>query len=90
MSWVAEATPLSGRTWQVATALWFVALRSRTKSATETLTEKTMRRFHLSQKMVQRGLAALSDAGLVIVERRAGRRSLVTILPAPVPRESRV
>jgi hypothetical protein len=87
MSWIQEATRLSGRTWQVACALWFVGIRSKTKSATVTLTEKTRRRFNLSENAVKRGLKQLADAGLVIVERQTGRRSIVTILPAPVPKE---
>jgi hypothetical protein len=90
MSWIAEATRLSGRTWQVACSLWFVGIRSKTKSATVTLTEKTRRRFNLSRNAVQRGLRQLAGAGLVIVERQSGRRSVVTILPAPVPKECEV
>jgi hypothetical protein len=90
MTWIQEATRLSGRTWQVASALWFVGIRSRTKSATVTLTEKTRRRFHLTECAVKRGLKQLADAGLVIVERQSGRRSIVTILPAPVPKEREV
>jgi hypothetical protein len=90
MSWIWEATRLSGRTWQVATALWFTGIRSRGKSATVTLTEKTRRRFHLSHNAVTRGLTQLAAAGLVIVERHSGRRSVVTILPAPVPKERRI
>jgi hypothetical protein len=90
MSWIQEATRLSGRTWQVASALWFVGIRSRTKSATVTLTEKTRRRFNLTRQAVRRGLQQLADAGLVIVERQSGRYSVVTILPAPVPKEREV
>jgi hypothetical protein len=90
MSWMAEATRLSGRTWQVACALWFAGIRSKTKGATVTLTEKTRRRFNLSVCAVRRGLRQLAGAGLVIVERNSGRRSVVTILPAPVPPEREV
>src|SRR5690242_18625348 len=86
MSWVTEATRLSGRTWQVACALWFVGVRSKSKSATVTLTEKTRRRFNLSQCAVRRGLRQLADTGLILVERQSGRRSVVTILSAPVPK----
>jgi hypothetical protein len=71
----------------MATALWFVGLRSRSKTATVTLTEKTIRRFRLNRQALYRSLAALEEAGLVIVERRNGRRSVVTILPAPMPKE---
>jgi hypothetical protein len=90
MTWVAEATRLSGRTWQVACALWFIGIRSRTKSATVTLTEKTRRRFNLSRDAVKRGLRQLAGAGLVVVERPVGRHSVVTILPAPAPKERRM
>jgi hypothetical protein len=38
----------------------------------------------------QRGLAALESAGLVMVQRQTGQRSLVTILPVPVPNEERI
>jgi hypothetical protein len=90
MGWIEEATRLSGRTWQVACALWFVGIRSKTKSATVTLTEKTRRRFHLSECAVKRGLRQLADVGLVIVERHSGTYSVVTILSAPVPKEREV
>jgi hypothetical protein len=87
MTWIVEVTRLSGRTWQVASALWFAGLRSRSKSATVALTPKILDQFHLSPCAVKRGLTALADAGLVIIERQTGKRSLVTILPAPVPHE---
>jgi hypothetical protein len=83
MSWIEEATRLSGRTWQVASALWFVGVRSKSKSATVTLTEKTRRRFHLTRNAINRGLKQLAKAGLVIVERQVGTYSVVTILPSP-------
>jgi hypothetical protein len=90
MTWIQVATRLSGRTWQVACALWFVGIRSKAKSATVTLTEKTRCRFNLSRNAVKRGLKQLADACLVIVERQTGRRSILTILPAPVPKERRM
>jgi hypothetical protein len=83
MGWVRQAARLSGLARWVAVALWFVGIRSRDKSATVSLTLKTMRRFHLSRCAVYRGLAALEGARLVRVHRRVGRRLLVTILPAP-------
>jgi hypothetical protein len=90
MGWIQEATGLSGRTWQVASALWFTGVRSKTKSATVTLTEKTRRRFHLTRSAINRGLKQLAHAGLIIVERHSGTYSIVTILPAPVPKEREV
>jgi hypothetical protein len=89
ITWIQHATALSGRTWQVATALWFVGNRSRTKSATVTLTEKVRLYFNLSKHAVWRGLQQLAKAGLIRVERRSGRCSAVTILPAKAKRESK-
>jgi DNA-binding MarR family transcriptional regulator len=89
MSWVQRASRLSGRTWQVATALWFVGIRSKSKSATVTLTEKTRRRFNLSRSAITRALKQLAGAGLIVVKEQSGRRSVVTILPAEVELELR-
>jgi hypothetical protein len=83
MSWVERAVHLPGKTWLVASALWFTAIRSRRKAATVRLTPKTMRRFNLTRKVVYRTLAHLETAGLVRVERTSGRPLDVTILPAP-------
>jgi hypothetical protein len=71
----------------VASALWFVGIRSRDKSATVQLTPKTLRRFGLNKMGVSRALRHLETAGLVRVERASGRRSVVTILPAPRPEQ---
>jgi hypothetical protein len=89
MSWIRVATRLSGRTWQVATALWFVGIRSKSKGATVTLTEKTRRRFNLSRNAVTRGLKQLAGAGLISLEGQSGRRSVVTILPVSPEQEKR-
>jgi hypothetical protein len=71
----------------VASAVWFVGIRSRDKSATVQLTPKTLRRFGLNKMDVSRALRHLEIAGLVRVERAAGRRSVVTVLPAPRPEQ---
>jgi hypothetical protein len=83
ISWVERAARLPGKAWHVASALWFVGVRSRTKSATVQLTLKTLRRFSLDRKTVYRALQPLERAGLVRVERHPGKRLVVTILPAP-------
>jgi hypothetical protein len=80
---VSRAVRLPGKCWHVASALWFVGIRSRNKSATVQLTPKTLRRFGLNKMGVSRALRHLEAAGLVRVERTMGRRSVVTILPAP-------
>jgi hypothetical protein len=83
LDWVTLATTLPGRTWVVASVLWFVAIRERRKCATVNLTLKTLRRFNINRKSLYRALKALEGAGLVCVGRQAGRRLSVTILPAP-------
>jgi hypothetical protein len=87
ISWLEEMSRLSHAAQWVGVALWFVGLRARSKSATVAITAKTLRRFRLTRSTFCRGLAALESAGLIIVERQNGRRSLVTVLPAPVPKE---
>jgi hypothetical protein len=89
MGWVQRAAALPGRTWHVASALWFVGIRSKTKNATVTLTEKVRRHFSLSRTIVWRGLNQLAKAGLIRVERRSGRYSIVTILPVKAKRGSK-
>jgi hypothetical protein len=84
---VSPAVRLPGKSWHVASALWFVGIRSRDKSATVRLTLKTLRRFGLSRWAVYHGLRHLQTAGLVRVERPAGQRLVVTILPAPSPEQ---
>ena len=87
LSWASAAVRLPGKSWHVASALWFVGIRSRDKSATVQLTPKTLRRFGLNKMDVSRALRRLETAGLVRVGRAAGRRSVVTILPAPRPEQ---
>jgi hypothetical protein len=83
MGWVRLAARLPGKTWHAASALWFIGIRSRTKSATVHLTARTMLQFGLSRPAAYRALAHLEAARLVRVERHRGKRLLVTILPAP-------
>jgi hypothetical protein len=83
LTWVERAVRLPGKAWHVASALWFVGIRSRTKSATVNLTAKTLRRFGFTRQAAYRALCALERAGLVQVNRQPGRRLIVTILPSP-------
>jgi hypothetical protein len=87
VSWLEQVAHLPRPVLWVGVALWFVGLRARSKNATVAITAKTLRRFRLTRQAVCRGLSALESAGLVNVERQTGRRSLVTILPAPAPKE---
>jgi hypothetical protein len=84
MSWVERAAALPGRAWQMACALWFQALCSKPKCPTVQLERRTLTRFSLlAGPTRRRALNALERAGLIRVEYRAGRRPIVTILPAP-------
>jgi hypothetical protein len=80
MSWIERAVRLPGKTWVVASALWFVGARS--SSAEVTLTAKTLGRFALTRGVVYRSLAHLERVGLVRVCQRNGRKPVITILPA--------
>lgn len=85
MEWIERATPLRGRAWHLACALWFDALcaRGKTKSAVVQPSRRTLRRFGIcAASTYYRALDALEIAGLVHVEKRPGRRPLVTILSA--------
>jgi hypothetical protein len=83
VTWVRRAVGLPGKAWHTASALWFVGIRSRDKSATVALTAKTLRLFRLTRQAAYRAFTTLEGAGLVRVHRRTGRRLLVTILPVP-------
>jgi hypothetical protein len=85
MSWVSRAVRLPGKSWHVASALWFVGIRSRSKSATVQLTARTLSRFGLTRQAVYRALSHLEIAGLVQVQRPSGKRLVVTILPVTDP-----
>jgi hypothetical protein len=81
MSWVERATPLPGRAWQLACALWFEAACQK-KRATVSLPLNTRRRFGLlSRHTFYRALAALKSVGLIRVESRSGQRLRITIIP---------
>jgi hypothetical protein len=75
---------LPGKALHVALALWFDALvRKSPKSAVVQPRRVTLSRFGAGcRRTLYRSLRALEQAGLLRVERRAGRPFLVTILPA--------
>lgn len=90
MTWVERAANLPGKAWNLACALWFEALCSPGKSPTVQPAPATLARFGVGTKTTfYRALRALSDAGLVRVDYRLGRPSLVTILPVPSTGQNR-
>ncbi len=84
-NWLKVATALPGQALQVAMALWFLV--GMKKVATVALSGAVLRDLGVSRYAGYRGLTALEGAGLVSVERHAGRHPIVTILPAPDTRE---
>ena len=62
-------------------ALWFAAVRRLTVSATVCLTAATCQSFGLAARNTRdRALEALAGAGLVRVETRTGRPTVITIV----------
>lgn len=81
LRWLSRAAALPGRALHVALALWHEATVSRGKCPTVQPRRVTLRRFGAgSRRTLYRSLAALEAAGLVSVEHRTGRPSLVSIL----------
>ncbi len=79
--WIGRAAKLSGKALAVALALWFAA--GKVKCRTIKLTAASLGRFGVNRWPAYRGLRALERAGLVAVERHAGRCPIVTILDWP-------
>jgi hypothetical protein len=79
--WIGRAAKLPGKALAVALALWFAA--GLAKSRTIKLTAASLDRFVVNRYSAYRGLGALERAGLVTVERHAGRCPMVTLLDWP-------
>ncbi len=80
-AWLTAAARLSGRGLHVGIVLWLESgLR---KSAVVALSQRRLRDLGVDRYAGYRGLSRLEQAGLVDVERQAGRLSVVTLrLPA--------
>lgn len=83
-NWLSRASMAGGKTLTVAVGLWFRA--GLTKSREVKLTKRVLFDLGLSRFAVYRGLLALEGAGLVVLDRRRGRKAIVTLLDAPAPR----
>lgn len=75
--WLQRAMALPGRAVHVGLHLWLMAGVLNSKVVTINLS-----RLSVDRSAASRGLVALEAAGLVAVQRRPGRKPLVTILPA--------
>ncbi len=78
LDWLMTAAQLPGKSLHVGVALW--AVGEWQKSRVIALSNITSLRFGLDRNAKYRALAWLEEAGLISVERRAGRAPLVTIL----------
>jgi hypothetical protein len=77
MAWIETALTLPGRALAVGVLLWFEAGCARTDAVD--ITYARLGRRGLPESTARRGLRALESAGLVCIERRAGRALRVTI-----------
>jgi hypothetical protein len=78
LDWLMTAAQLPGKSLHVGVALW--AIGELQNSRVVALSNITSLRFGLDRNAKYRALAWLEQAGLVSVERKAGRAPLVTIL----------
>lgn len=82
LAWINIAMNLPGRSWHVATVIWFLAGLQR--SSTVKLEYQAARDAGLDRHVVYRGLTNLERARLIDVERGQGRCPLVTLLEVPI------
>lgn len=77
--WMCRANALPGKAGAVGIALWFLVGVKRTR--TFRLTIDIVRIARCTRKAIYRALEALEEAGLIqVVERRRGRKPVVTVL----------
>jgi len=79
LTWLSSAAALSGKgPLAVGLAIWFEAGRRRSREVT--LTNAILERFGVTRKTKYRGLNALEEAGLIVLDRRPRRNPVVTII----------
>lgn len=83
LSWLSPACRLGGKAVHVALAVWFTAGMKRNREVPVSLSQGSV--FGFDRFAGSRGLAALERAGLVSVNRRLGRKPIITILDPEVP-----
>lgn len=76
--WLHTATGLPGRSLHVGLAIWFK--HGLTKKQQFNITPPERRRFNIPDHAFRRGVRCLEEAGLIQVERRTGRPSLIRII----------
>ena len=81
--WLERAGRLPGRAFQIAVILWLK--RGMRNTATVTLGRAELEGMEIKRHAVYRALDQLENAGLVEVDRRHGRRALITIIDEQKP-----
>jgi len=87
MAWLALAARLPGRALHMGLVLWYWAGITKQRVVAPSLS-RAEREFGVSRTALARGLAALEHADLVSVDRRAGRKPVVTLLDPPRSRKT--
>lgn len=78
LSWIVKATVLPGKTWHVATVIWYLA--GLTKSPSVKLTQGILNEFGIDRFAKYRALNALAEAGLIRYIVTRGKNPVVTLL----------
>ena len=79
LQWSNAATRAIGSR-QCFVLIWLVHLAWKSKSITVSLSNAALARYGVSRETKRRALAKLEAAGLIKVERRLGRATIVTLL----------
>ena len=77
LAWLIKACRLPGKSLHVGITLWFLCGLQKTKRVAPT--RSVLRRFGIDRHSAYRALKALENAGLVKVDRQAGRSPVVTL-----------
>lgn len=81
LAWLAVAAKLSGKTVNVAIALWW--RHGMAKGKPFKLTQMALTAMNVERDAERLGLARLEQAGLIQVERKPGQRPNISILDLP-------
>jgi hypothetical protein len=85
-SWISKGASLKGQALHVGIALWLLAGIKRSQSVA--LSNSVLQDLGVSRYSGYRALHALESAGLISVDRHAGRNPVVTILDACASKEA--
>lgn len=78
LAWILKATSLPGKSWHVATAIWYLA--GLTKSPSVKLTQSLLNEFGVDRFAKYRALDALAGANLIEIKEAHGKNPLITLL----------